>query len=112
MHDRAAGDLCPECATPFDPRPDLPGAGWESHAAFWIGVLSIVMLVPASFIALLLGAFAVFFGEMPTRACDYRATRWQRRRLRIGFACGLVAVSVVLVGILVSRLLPGAMNWW
>lgn len=60
MHDRVAGDLCPECATPFDDRPEWKGVREETLFVFRCGVGSVALIASSMIASIWLREAAIF----------------------------------------------------
>lgn len=110
---RETGDPCPECATPFDRRPDAPGAEKRSRRGVVYMVLALLVLpvvVPLSFLFLFL-ALQVhsWLKDAPRHArISYRIHRRHRliRILVYVWMLGLIAV------IWLDAIWPPFMDWW
>jgi hypothetical protein len=118
MHDRARGDLCPECSVPFDDRPDWPNEKHDALVIFWCGTGAIVLLfigVVAPIFLLdglaLLGLVGMFLGFLTVAMASWpgpnpRTHRAHPRRKRYrltGHICGWISVmlpfAIVAVGL-------------
>ena len=106
MSGRRRGDLCPECGTDLDDRPNVLGGKWRCRIASVAGTSAVACVVAAwvlvwlnlfnfgfiIFVGLVLGIAGLLLGKVHDLDGSYRATRQQRIQLRVGFVCGLVAV--------------------
>ncbi|MGV6815465.1 MAG: hypothetical protein ACWA5W_10735 [Phycisphaerales bacterium] len=113
MHDRVKGDLCPECGTELDTRPDLPGSlrGTTLRAYLLIG--SILAMPFVAMISILLIAM-VIIPSYPQKTVDryfrisYQVAR-RRQLIRLLIWISLAELAALVV---ISEFWPKALNWW
>ena len=109
MHDRAHGDLCPECGVPFDSRPDWPRARRDSLTIFWCGVASIVMttsivLMPLSTFPACI-VFITLSGTGPKPRTHRISPRWMRLR-RTGKVLAWISLGITVATMAVILVRP------
>ena len=113
MHDRVRGDLCPECGTELDTRPDLPGSlrGTTLRAYILIGaILAMPFVAMISFLVIAM----VIIPSYPEKTVDryfrisYQVAR-KRRLIRLLIWISLAEFAALMV---ISDIWPNALNWW
>ena len=84
MAGRDEGDPCPECAAPFDRRPDLPGAEARSKRgiAYMVGAMVVLVILPPLAFILIFLASGVHSWLRPGRH-NFRIPYHIRRRRRM-----------------------------
>lgn len=110
---REAGDPCPECATPFDRRPDAPGAEKRSRKGVVYMVLALLVmpvLIPLTFLFYLLAIRIHFWlKNAPQHArISYRIRKRNRLILILMHVWMLEFIAVLWLG----AIWPPFMNWW
>lgn len=113
MHDRAAGEPCPECNMALDLRSDMPGS--EKLSSIRIGILfGAVLVMP--FVALIsfVGVFVALYPCYPKKEleCDFRITPRGVTLHRLIRTLFRVCIAEFAVFTLISLIWPDALNWW
>lgn len=113
MHDRSQGDPCPECATPFDTRPDAYVKRWKLDYPIALEILAMLVM---PFIAIFAVIFLIpaFFAYNSLKAIPdvYRVPMWASQRIRLCYKLLVACLIEFWVLMLISTLWPEALNWW
>lgn len=114
MTDAAAGDVCPECGTPFDPRPDAPRAWASGLLSLGSGSFALVCCLATlsvnGMIAMVVAfAIAADVHHAPDR---YRVHPRDRIRARLGASFAAAGLAVLVLYRLYALVAPESMRWW
>ncbi|MFK7758497.1 MAG: hypothetical protein AB8C13_00970 [Phycisphaerales bacterium] len=113
MHNRRAGDQCPECATTFDTRPDAYTSRFKLNYPI---VLSCIGLAVMPFVAI----FAFIFLLPTIYVCHkcrvtptgFRVPSWAAKRLEINKYLLSIAIAEFCLMLIIHTIWPQAFNWW
>jgi hypothetical protein len=113
MNARPAGDPCPECGTPFDPRPDAPGSRTRSMTVL-ICLWAALVLMPFLALLSLILWFAAYASELGIRwsGAEHRLSYRVRRRLRTARWLWWTNAAAFWLLMLIFFIWPDALNWW
>lgn len=100
MLGRSDGDLCPECGTPFDSRPDWPMARRDARWVYRTGLLSLVLwiiplLAPLCFLLACLTVAMASFRAPDAKARGVPAR--YLRRFKLGEAFAWISLSILIL---------------
>ncbi len=113
MHDRQAGDPCPECNTALDSRKDDPVAERKSRIGTGFMIAAILLTPIFGFFATLFVGIAHYqYHQSHSLTSIYRisySTRKRRKRFKLLFYCW---IGEVVTMILILLYWPNAFNWW
>lgn len=110
---RAPRDICPECGTPFDIRPDAPRSHLYARFAVYAAAAAIPIMpfvALASFGLVVLAAW--FKNHLDRTPPSQRLTPRVRAHQRLAKRLINVAVLEFIGLTALSLLVPGALNWW
>jgi hypothetical protein len=114
MRDRAAGDPCPECAAPFDTRPDAPGSYTRSMTMLVCLSLSIVV-VPFVLFPIWLVLWVIAYANergIQRSLPGHRLPHRVKRRLHIARWLSWVSVAAWFGMMFIHFVRPDLLNWW
>jgi len=113
MRDRIAGELCPECATPFDTRSDAPGSSTRSMTILVCLWAALPLMPLLSMLSLILWfvAYANNRGIQNSRP-GHRMSHRVHQRLQLARRLWWVNAGVFWALMAISWNWPDALNWW
>jgi len=113
MHDRKSNDPCPECAVPFDTRPDGYIKRWKLMVPLICSTLAILAM-PFIAIGSLILMFPAFQAASISKKIDskYRTPDWAQRRLNQNQLLIWIAIAEFFMMMIISNIWPDALNWW
>lgn len=112
MAGREGGDLCPECGTPFDRRPDHPKAAFLAKRGLTYiisAMVCLLLLPPIAFVFLFLSIRAQ--GRLKAGHPDYRIPFRVAQRLRLTKALTYAWFAEFAIFLWIDELWPGFMDW-
>ncbi len=113
MHDRKESDPCPECAAPFDIRPDAYMAQWKLTYPI---VLEILAILTMPFIAIFSAVFLIpaylAHSSIKGISSDHRIPFWAAQRLSVCYALLIVWLVEFFAMLFIHSFWPQAFNWW
>lgn len=112
MVGRSNDDLCPECGTPFDRRPDHPSAEYRSKRGLTYiisAMISLLILPPIAFVLLLLSIRAQ--RRLSARDHDFRIPYRVARRLQLTKQLTYAWFAEFAIFLWIEELWPGFMDW-
>ncbi|MBL4808611.1 MAG: hypothetical protein JKY43_00950 [Phycisphaerales bacterium] len=113
MHDRKQNDPCPECAAPFDTRPDAYTTPWKLTVPL---VCSSIVILILPFVTLpafvfLVPSFLLYRSQIKMDL-KYRIPLWAEKRLKQNHTMMLICVAELWLILIISTFWPSALNWW